>query len=120
MPFGATAEVELPLAPEEAYERLGGRVLGPGTYEVSYETTEPVRRVPNANWTLGRILETTDTSEVLRRHVDDFDFVATRFDHGKSLRELQTIGLGQNYRMTADTLAVCDADLRALADERMA
>ena len=120
VPFGATAEVELPLAPEEAYERLGGRVLGPGTYEVSYETTEPVRRVPNANWTLGRILETTDTSEVLRRHVDDFDFVATRFDHGKSLRELQTIGLGQNYRMTADTLAVCDADLRALADERMA
>ncbi|MCR4870852.1 MAG: glycoside hydrolase family 78 protein [Atopobiaceae bacterium] len=120
VPFGCTAEVELPLAPEEAYERLGGRVLGPGTYEVSYETTEQVRRVPNANWTLGRILETTDTSEVLRRHVDDFDFVATRFDHSKSLRELQTIGLGQNYRMTADTLAVCDADLRALADERLA
>ena len=120
VPFGATAEVELPLAPDDAYERLGGRELGPGSYEVSYETTEPLRRVPTADWTLGRILETTDTSEVLRRHVDDFDFVATRFDHDRTLRELQTQGLGQNYHMTASELEACDADLRALADERMA
>ena len=119
VPFGASAEVELPMAPQSAYDQLGGRVLGPGSYEVTYDTTAPIRRVPSANWTLGLILETTDTSEVLRRHVDDFDFCATRFDHGKTLRELQAIGLGQNYPMTADELEACDADLRTLADERL-
>ena len=118
VPFGATAEVELPLAPESAYDELGGRTLGPGSYEVVYDTVAPIRRVPCADWTFGLILETTDTSEVFRRHVDDFDFCATRFDHGKTLRELQAIGLGQNYPMTADELEACDADLRALADER--
>ncbi len=119
VPFGATATVELPLAPEDAYERLGGRVLGPGTYEVTYETTAPVRRSPSVDWPLGLVLETTDTSEVMRKHVDDFDFCATMFDHDKTLRELQAIGFGQNYHMTPEELEACDADLRALTDERM-
>ena len=40
VPFGCTAELELPLAPDSAY--TAGRTLSPGQYSFTYETTEPL------------------------------------------------------------------------------
>lgn len=118
VPFGAEAEVELPFAPESAYEKLGGRVLGPGNYEIYYNTTEPLRRVPSVDWTLAQIVASPDTQAVARKYVDGFDYSTMTADQTKTLRELQAEGFGQNRKMTADDLATCDAALRALADQR--
>ncbi len=42
VPFGATASIELPLAPESAYKQLGGHELVAGTYQITYRTTAPL------------------------------------------------------------------------------
>ncbi len=116
VPFGARATVELPFATEAAYEALGGHELTAGSYDVTYETTEPLRRVPCVDWTVARILDDREVSGVARRFVDGFDYATSQADPTKTLRELQAEGLGQNHKMTAGELAACDAALRALAD----
>lgn len=116
VPFDATAKIELPLADEAAYKALGGHELVAGTYEVTYETTEPLRRVPCVDWTLSKILDDPNASAVVRDFVDGFDYSAMMADQGKSLRQLQAEGLGQNEKMTAEQLKACDDALRMLAE----
>lgn len=116
VPFGAEAEVSLPLATEEAYEALGGHVLGAGSYEVTYETTAPLRRVPCVDWTVTQIMDDPAIANVVRGLVDGFDFSMNMADPNKTLRQLQAEGLGQNEKMTVEQLEACDAALRALAD----
>ena len=116
VPFGAQAEVTLPFATEEAYAALGGHTLGAGTYEVTYHTTEPLRRVPSVDWTVTQILDDPAIAGACRPFVDGFDFCMSTSDPTKTLRQLQAEGLGQNVKMTAEQLAACDAALRELAD----
>ena len=116
VPFGAEAEVVLPLADEAAYQALGGHVLGAGSYEVTYETTSPLRRVPCVDWTVAQVLGDREVGNVVRKFVDGFDFVMQMADPAKTLRELQAEGLGQNRKMTAEELAACDAAMRELSD----
>lgn len=116
VPFGGEAAVTLPLANEAAYEALGGHVLCAGTYEVTYETTEPLRWAPSADWTVAQILAEPQVSGVVRRFVDGFDFSFMSADRTKTLRELQAEGLGQNRKMTVEELEACDAAMRELAD----
>lgn len=116
VPFGATAEVELPFAPEAAYDVLGGHELTSGSYEVTYATTRPLRRMPSADWTIAQILDAKDASSVVRRFVDGFDWAMMQVDSAWTLREAQAAGLGQNRKMTAEELDACDAALRALAE----
>ena len=116
VPFGGEAEVTLPLATEAAYEALGGQVLAAGTYEVTYETTAPLRRVPSVDWTVAQLLDDPAIANVVRPFVDGFDFCMSNADPTKTLRQLQAEGLGQNEKMTAEQLAACDAALRVLAD----
>ena len=116
VPFGGEAEVTLPLATEAAYEVLGGHVLGAGTYEVTYETNESLRYLPNVDWTAAQILADSAVKDVARRFVDGFDYSMLNADPTKTLRELQAEGLGQNKKMTVEQLEACDAALRALAD----
>jgi hypothetical protein len=116
VPFGGQAEVTLPLADEAAYEALGGHVLGAGTYEVTYETNESLRYLPNVDWTVAQILADSAVKDVARKFVDGFDYSTLNADPTKTLRELQAEGLGQNKKMTVEQLEACDAALRALAD----
>jgi alpha-L-rhamnosidase len=116
VPFGAVAEVELPFAPDSAYDDLGGHKLVSGSYEVIYATTRSLRRVPSAEWTIAQILDAEDASSVVRRFVDGFDWSMMQADPTQTLREAQAAGLGQNRRMTTEELAACDAALRALAE----
>ena len=116
VPFGAEAEVVLPFATEEAYAVLGGHELMAGRYQVSYETTEPLRRVPSVDWTLAQILDAPDVSAVARRYVDGFDYAMMMADQSLTLREAQAVGIGQNRRMTLEELEACDAALRELAE----
>ena len=116
VPFGAEAEVVLPLADDAAYEALGGHVLAPGTYEATYETTSPLRRMPSVDWPLSSILADREVSDVVRKFVHGFDYATLTADKSKSLRELQAEGLGQSRKMTVEELAACDAKLRELAD----
>ena len=118
VPFGGEAEVTLPYANEGAYEALGGHVLAPGSYEVTYETTRPLRRVPSADWTVAQLLDDPAIANAARPFVDGFDFCMSNADPAKTLRELQAEGLGQNEKMTDERLEACDAALRALADQR--
>ena len=116
VPFGATAEVELPLASESAYAELGGHTLGAGTYGLTYETTASLRRVPNADWTIAQILAAADVCNAVRPFVDGFDWAMMNADPNATLREAQTAGLGQNHMMTAEELEACDAAMRELAE----
>ena len=111
VPFGATAEVELPLASDVAYDELGGRVLAAGAYAVEYETTEPLRRVPSADWTLARLMGSPDTYRTLLRYVRHPEAVPAGEAAAKTVRELAA-------RMGLDDgrLAALDADLGALAE----
>lgn len=118
VPFGATAEVVLPSAPDGAYEELGGRVLGPGVHELTYVTTKALRRVPSVDWSIAQLLDDPALAAAVRPYVDGFDFATSTCDQGRSLRELQAEGFGQNVKMSADDLAAADAALHALADER--
>ncbi len=116
VPFGGEADVMLPLATEGAYEALGGHVLAAGSYEVTYETTKPLRRVPSVDWTVAQLLDDPAIANAARPFVDGFDFCMSNADPSKTLRELQAEGLGQNEKMTAGQLEACDAALRALSD----
>ena len=116
VPFGGAAEVMLPLATETAYEGLGGHVLTAGSYEVTYETTKPLRRVPSVDWTVTQLLDDPAIANAARPFVDGFDFVMQMADPAKTLRELQAEGLGQNRKMTTEELAACDAAMRELSD----
>lgn len=111
VPFGATAEVELPLAPDAAYDELGGRVLAVGTYAVEHETTESLRRMPSADWTLARLMGSPDTYRTLLRYVRHPVAVPADEAAAKTVRELAV-------RMGLDDgrLAALDADLGALAE----
>jgi alpha-L-rhamnosidase len=116
VPFGGAAEVTLPFATEAAYEELGGHTLAAGSYEVTYETTKPLRRVPCVDWTVAQLLDDPAIANAARPFVDGFDFCMNTADPTCTLRELQAKGLGQNVKMTAEQLEACDAALRALAD----
>ena len=116
VPFGAEAAVVLPFAPEDAYDELGGHVLAAGSYEVTYETTQPLRRVPSVDWTVAQVLDDPAIAAAVRPFVDGFDFCMSNADPTMTLRELQAKGLGQNEKMTVEQLEACDAALRAMAD----
>lgn len=116
VPFGGEVKVTLPLATEAAYEALGGRVLAAGSYEVTYETTQPLRRMPSVDWTVTQLLDDPAIANAARPFVDGFDFCMSTADPTKTLRELQAEGLGQNVKMTVEQLEACDAALRALSD----
>ena len=116
VPFGAEAEVVLPSASEAAYEALGGHVLGAGSYELTYETTKPLRWAPSVDWTVAQIMDDRAVADVVRKFVDGFDYCMLTADQSKTLRELQAEGLGQNRKMSAEKLAACDAALRSLAE----
>jgi len=116
VPFDASAEVLLPFADEAAYDGLGGHVLASGTYEVTYETTEPLRRVPCVDWTLAQILDDENAKNVARGFVDGFDFSMMMADKTLTMREAQAAGLGQNHKMTLEELEELDVELRKLAE----
>jgi alpha-L-rhamnosidase len=118
IPFGAEADVVLPYAPEDAYERLGGHTLVAGTYEVTYTATQALRRTPSADWTIDEILAVPAAANAVRPFVDGFDFSALTCDRTKTLRELQAEGFGQNEKMSTQALEAADAALRELTDQR--
>ncbi len=114
VPFGCTADVTLPLAPASAYEQLGGNELQAGTHVVEYETTEPLRRVPNVDWSIGDLLATPDTDAVVRAYCKP-DWVAPD-ELGIPMRELAYKLARGSRPMSKESLAACDQALRALAE----
>jgi alpha-L-rhamnosidase len=115
VPFGCTAEVTLPSAPEGAYEDLGGHVLAAGTYAVEYETTSPLRRVPSVDWPLSRLLASSDTEAVVRAHAKP-DFVPPEDVAGKSFRELAGV-LGRGRKpLDNEAYEACVREFAALAE----
>ncbi len=114
VPFGCTAEVTLPYAPESAYERLGGHELGAGTYVLEYETTKPLRRVPSVDWAIGDLLAAPDTDAIVRAHCKP-DWVAPD-ELGMTMRSLAYKLARGSRPMSEEALAACDAELRKLAE----
>jgi len=115
VPFGCEAQVTLPLADEAAYEALGGRELGAGSYAVEYETTAPLRRVPSVDWPIGDLLAAPDTDAVVRAHCKP-DWIAPD-EAGLTLRELSHKLARGSRPMSAEALDACDWELRALAEQ---
>lgn len=85
-------------------------------YEVTYETTEALRRVPSADWTLAQVLDADDASAMVRQFVDGFDWAMMTSDPSLTLREAQAAGLGQNHKITVEELEACNAALREPAE----
>ncbi|MBR3312682.1 MAG: family 78 glycoside hydrolase catalytic domain [Atopobiaceae bacterium] len=115
VPFGCTASLELPHAPESAYQELGGHELGAGTYEVSYQTSTPLRRVPSVDWAMGDLLASPDTDAVVRAHCKP-DWIAPDETH-LSMRQLAYKLARGSRPMSEEALAACDEALRALAEK---
>lgn len=118
VPFGATAQVRLPFADEAAYQALGGRELSAGSYQVEYETTEPLRRVPCADWTLRELVASADTRSVIARHVRHVDMLPPE-TLDLALREalpLLSQGVPGTRELSEDAAERLDAELRALAE----
>ncbi len=115
VPFGCTAEVTLPYAGEEAYRELGGHLLHAGTYDLTYETTMPLRRMPTIDWTLKELMASPDTEAVIKRHCYHPEFlIGDPVQANMTIRELApTFGRG-NTPMGDDRLAACDAELGTL------
>lgn len=110
VPFGCVAEVELPLAGEDAYGRLGGHELTAGTYEVTYGTTSPVRWVPSVDMPVRELTATRATEAVLLPRARKIEFLAPA-DKDRTVREVAGfLGLDESR------LAELDAALRALAE----
>lgn len=118
VPFGTRARVELPFAPEEAYDELGGRELAAGHYEAVYQATRPLRRVPSVDWTIAQLLDDPAVANAVRPYVDGFDYCTSTCDQSKTLRELQAAGFGQNVMMSDEALTAANEALHALADVR--
>ena len=115
VPFGCVANVELPLAPQCAYEELGGHELRTGDYMIEYETTAPLRRVPTVDWAIGDLLATPDTESVVRSHCKP-DWIAPDEEH-LSMRKLAYKLARGSRPMSEEALAACDKELRALAEK---
>jgi len=117
VPFGCTAEVALPFADESAYEELGGHVLAAGVYELTYQTSELLRRMPTVDWPLARLMERRDTAAVVYRHCYHPEFLLGDPDtSAMSVRELAPAFGRDGGPMSAEALDACEADLRALWD----
>ena len=115
VPFGCTADIVLPSAPESAYETLGGHTLGAGVYELTYETVEPLRRMPSIDWTLAELMVAPDTEAVLKRYCYHPEFaVGDPTPAACTIRELAPSFARGGGPMGDERLAACDADLRAL------
>lgn len=115
VPFGCTADIVLPSAPESAYETLGGHTLGAGVYELTYETVEPLRRMPSIDWTLAELMVAPDTEAVLKRYCYHPEFaVGDPTRAACTIRELAPSFARGGGPMGDERLAACDADLRAL------
>ncbi|MBR3326018.1 MAG: family 78 glycoside hydrolase catalytic domain [Atopobiaceae bacterium] len=115
VPFGCVASVELPYAPKSAYEALGGHELGAGTYEVTYQTTVPLRRVPSVDWAMGDLLASPDTDAIVRAHCKP-DWVAPD-ELNLSMRDLAYKLARGSRPMSDEAIAACDRELRNLAEK---
>jgi alpha-L-rhamnosidase len=83
IPFGCTAELVLPFAPETIYSdsrnpmflcvKDGVCHLTPGEYSVSYETTETLRHVLSTSNTIEELLQNSKAKEVLTRKFPQFE-----------------------------------------------
>lgn len=115
VPFGCTADVALPSAPKSAYETLGGHTLSAGTYELTYETVEPLRRMPSIDWTLASLMASPDTEAVLKRHCYHPEFAVKDPSLAeRTIRELAPGFARGGGPMGDEGLAACDKDLHAL------
>lgn len=65
VPYGCTAELTLPYAPEDAY--IAGKTLTVGSYRFEYQTTEPLRTIFNADMTMQQLLAEPKVKAVLSR-----------------------------------------------------
>lgn len=115
VPFGCEAELELPFAPESAYEELGGRTLNAGSYEITYKTTAALRRMPSVDWTLAELMAAPDTEAVVKRHCYHPEFIiGDPAQAAQTIRELAPHFARGGAPMGDEKLAACDADLREL------
>lgn len=115
VPFGCTADIVLPNALESAYGTLGGHTLSAGSYELTYETAEPLRRMPSIDWTLARLMNSPDTEAVLKHYCYHPEFaVEDSVLASRTIRELAPGFARGGKAMSDETLAACDKDLRAL------
>ncbi len=65
VPYGCTAHLTLPYAPESAYPN--GEILEEGSYEFCYETVQPLRRIFSTSMPLGELLEEKVAHKILSR-----------------------------------------------------
>ena len=114
VPFGVVAEVNLPMAAESAYEQLGGHVLSAGTYDITYETTRALWRVPSVDVAISVILDNRKTTQVLRRYVKHADMLPHEL-RGYSVRQLLSGSPGVPA-LSDKQLAALDAELREFTE----
>lgn len=85
IPYGCTAELILPSAPESAY--TAGRVLSTGSYEFIYETTEPLRTIYSTNMPLKALLAEPEVKAVLNRMIPGLNQLPESL-HGMTLHQV--------------------------------
>lgn len=79
VPYGCTADLTLPFAPEEAY--TAGHLLKAGSYRFCYETTEPLRSVYNADMVLRTLYADPRVLAALKKTVPGADQIPHSMQH---------------------------------------
>ncbi len=97
VPFGCTAEVRLPFAPEKlfsednnvlfAHTDQGVCQVGPGKYAVTYETTKPLRKIYSTYTPVRELLASKGVRELLSKIAPGFTEIPNQY-RNSSLRDL--------------------------------
>ena len=104
VPFGCTADVILPFAKAELFASKDNALFkdtengvchaGPGVYEVSYETSRPLKKIFSVDMTIGELFAEPKVRETLERKYPMIAQVPNMF-RDTTLRELSRQYMGQ-------------------------
>ncbi len=97
VPFGCTADVILPYAPEELYTSCNHALfrnvtdgvchVGPGKYEISYETTRPLRKVYSVDTEINELLSDPAVLSAFKELAPQFTDIPGQY-RSASIRQL--------------------------------
>ena len=104
VPFGCTADVILPYAKAELFAEKDNALfkdtengvchVGPGLYEISYETSRPLKKIFSVDMTIGELFAEPKVRETLERRYPMIAQVPNMF-RDATLRELSRQYMGQ-------------------------
>ena len=118
IPFGCTAQVYLPFVPDSVFQDKSNPLfaqvvdgccrVGPGSYSVSYETSQPLHRIYNTSMPLRELMQDADVRNLLAKKIPAMP---------DSMMDMSLRQIGENFgHFDASMTGQLDALDQALAE----